>query len=148
MQDVSGLQQQLDTLSQGQSELGLEVAALKADAPHVSALSAQVKTGSRAEQQAADSSHVAAQSTDSTSAAATVPSTSPAGEHGQSNLPVQPTAASGLQTDNDLVQRVDALAAEVREVASCCIPLSSELSANVSLGQFHPKTLCISRYTA
>lgn len=141
-EQLSGLQQQLNTLSQGQSKLGLEVAALKADAPHVPALSARVKTGSEAEQ-AADSSPVAAQSADNTSAAATLPNTSPAGGHEQSTLPVQPSAALGLQADDDLARRVDALTAEVRELASCYIPLPEMLSANVSLGQLQSQNLCI-----
>lgn len=125
-EQLSGLQQQLDSLRQGQSKLGLEVAALQTDAPRGPALFAEVKAGSQAEQQAADSSPVAAQSTDSTSAAATEPSTSPSGEHGQSTLPLQPNSALGLQADDDLVRRVDALADEVREVASCCTPLPSK----------------------
>ena len=137
-EQLSGLQQQLNTLSQGQSKLGLEVAALKADASSVPALSAGIETAPQAEQQAADSSPAAAQSADSTSAAGTVPNTSPVGQHGQSTLPMQPNAALGSQAESDLARRVEALAAEVREVASCCTLLLSKIVSNSELGQIQP----------
>ena len=133
-EQLAGLHQQLDSLTQGQSKLGLEVAALQTDAPHFSALSAEVRTGSQAEQQAEHSSPVAAQSADSTSAAAIVPSTRPSGEHGQSTLPLQPSSALGLQADDALVRRVDALAAEVREDASCSTSLPSKAVVKCKLG--------------
>lgn len=129
-QQLSTLQQHMDTLSQGQSKLGLEVAALKADAPHMPAVSAEVRTrtGSQAEQQAADSSP--AQSADSTSAAGTVPSSSPGGKDGHSSWPVQASLSSGMQADNDLVQRVDALASEVGKshLCYCKLPVSKSCS--------------------
>lgn len=141
-QQLSTLQQHLDTLSQGQSKLGLEVAALKADAPHMPAVSAEVRTGSQAEQPAADSSP--AQSADTTFAAGTVPSSSPGGKDGH-NLPVQASLAAGMQADKDLVQRVDALASEVGKSHLCYsklpvrqLPVSKSCSAGACAGKLAP----------
>lgn len=127
-QQLSTLQQHVDTLSHGQSKLGLEVAALKADAPHMPAVSAEVRTGSQAEQQAADSSP--AQSADTTSVAGTVPSSIPGGKDGHRS-PVQASLAVGMQADNDLVRRVDALASEVGKshLCYCKLPVSKSWSA-------------------
>lgn len=107
----------MGTLSQGQSKLGQEVAALKADAPHVPAVSAEVRTGSQAKQQAADSSP--AHSADSISAAG-VPNSGPGGKDGRSSSPAQPILSSGTQAGGDLVKRMDALASEVNKSPFCC----------------------------
>lgn len=117
-EQLSGLQQHLDSLSQGQAKLGLDVAALKANASPASASSPEAKPGSNPEQQAANGTSAppadSKPATDTGSAANNIT----AGAHG--GVPVQPNLALA---GGDVVQRLDTLATEVRFTLSCCMLL-------------------------
>lgn len=111
-QQLSSLQQRLDTLSQGQAKLGLDIMALKANASPAPVSSLEANSGSQPEQQAANggSSQTADSKskvdTGSTADTGSAADSSTAGAYG--NVQPNPALAGGI-----VIQRLDTLAAEV-----------------------------------
>ena len=117
------LEQQLQTLTDGQTKLGQDVAALKAAAPSSSSAGAtEARAGSSAGQQAADSpaasSKGAAGSSSPDLSTGAGAAQGPAGLQGRDSVSEQPGTALGNQNGH-FGQRLDALADEVRLLAFC-----------------------------
>lgn len=125
-EQLSSLQQHLDTLSQGQAKLGLDVAALKANASPASASSLDAKSGPQPEQQAANDGSAQTADSKSTGDIGSAADSSTAGIHG--NVLVQPNLA---MAGGDVVQRLDTLAAEVGESLLAACRCKVTLSAHV-----------------